>query len=55
MLRFLDVRSKDSLVISVQATANQQQLKVRVLTNDIETAADVVQSLASAHLHVEEL
>ena len=50
----VDVRTHDSLYIHTQKMADLSSLKVKIMTEEIETAADVVQDLAF-NLGIEEL
>lgn len=54
LVKMVDVRTHDSLYIHIQKQADLSSLKVKIMTEDIETAADVVQDLA-ANLGLEEL
>lgn len=47
-LRLVDVRSHDSLIINVDSATND--LKVSINTDDLETAADIVQDLVNGYL-----
>ena len=46
LVKMVDVRTHDSLYIHIQKMANTDNLKVKVMTEEIEMAADVVQDLA---------
>jgi hypothetical protein len=47
-LRLVDVRSHDSLIITVDSSTSD--IKVSINTDDLETAADIVQDLVSGYL-----
>ena len=47
-LRLVDVRSHDSLIINVDSATSD--LKVSINTDDLETAADIVQDLVNGYL-----
>ena len=46
LVKMIDVRTHDSLYIHVQKMADLSSLKVKIMTEDIEMAADVVQDMA---------
>ena len=52
-LRVVDVRSH--IPLHIVASADQGRLHLRVLTNDMEMAGDILQDLAGRHLGQDEL